>query len=137
MGPRRPPSPEAASEPIAARCDLRIATGAGPDLLPGQPLPPDLRVIVTRADIDGRKLAWAIDDQGTRSMHIVLQGAAVDRFAAETAGHVGENLAIAIDGTVVAVPTILSAIDGGEIEISGSPTNQAIDTLFPRCIIGA
>jgi preprotein translocase subunit SecD len=58
------------------------------------------------------------DMAGRTAIEITLTPAAAARFRTHTADHFGEQFAIALDGTVLAAPTINAVIDG-PMQISG------------------
>jgi preprotein translocase subunit SecD len=61
-----------------------------------------------------------IDQSGMRTVDITLRPAGAGIFAAYTASHIGEAFAIVMDGTVLAAPTIQSAIPAGQLQVSGA-----------------
>ncbi len=98
-------------------CDISIAAlGAEPRVLAGDPLPDDLAVIAGSGDFDPGETSIVVDEQGS-SIQLRLRGDATARLAAHTAGHTGEFLAIAINGTVVSVPMIMASIPDGDLQI--------------------
>jgi preprotein translocase subunit SecD len=62
------------------------------------------------------------DQTGRRTVDLVLREPARQAFAVYTAAHVGDFLAIVLDGRVVSAPVINEAIPGGEIQISLAET---------------
>lgn len=54
-----------------------------------------------------------------------LQSGAADLFSKYTADHVGQHMAIAMDGVVVTDPVIQSAITGGSVQINGGGMTYA------------
>jgi preprotein translocase subunit SecD len=53
-------------------------------------------------------------------------------FATWTADHVGERLAMVVDGEVLVAPTIQGAITEGMVSISGDYTRDEIDALLDK-----
>jgi hypothetical protein len=76
--------------------------------------------------IDGIRVPGAalVDDQlGQPALQLTLGEPGIDVFARYTSTHVGSRFAITIDDTVIAVPTIDSAIPDGIIQVTfGSPS---------------
>jgi preprotein translocase subunit SecD len=62
------------------------------------------------------------DQTGQRVVTITLSPAAARLFGTYTATHIGEFLAITLDGRVISAPTIQSEIRGGSVEISKNGT---------------
>jgi preprotein translocase subunit SecD len=70
--------------------------------------------------MDGAQVAdvtAGTDQSGGRTLDITLKPAAARFFADYTTSHVGEYLAITLDGTAVSVPLIMSEIPDGRIQI--------------------
>lgn len=98
-------------------CDLSIAALAGPDVVAGDPMPDDVLVIAGPGDFEPGGTSVIVDEEGS-SIQLRLRGDAVARFAAHTAGHTNEYLAITVNGTVISVPVILASIPDGAIRIA-------------------
>ncbi|GLZ36785.1 hypothetical protein [Actinokineospora sp. NBRC 105648] len=60
---------------------------------------------------------------------IKLSADAAAKFGSWTAEHVGERLAIVVDGKLVSAPQIASPIPGGEVQISGNFTEKSAKQL--------
>ncbi len=117
-------------------CDLTIvALPADSTLQPGDPLPAGALVLVGPDDFDRTTIAIVDDDSGNPAVSFELRGDAIARVAAHTAGHVGEPMAIAINGDVVAVPFIQSPLLDGKIQISsGIQDGDDLAAKFAGCV---
>lgn len=118
-------------------CNLAIA--AVPADLPleeGDPLPGSLPLLAGPADFDQDAVRVLADANGeTTIVDLQLRGDAVARFAAYTTGHAGELMAIAVNGTVVALPTIEGAIPDGRLQIaSGLLGESDFGERFAGCV---
>ena len=100
-----------------ASCDLLIVGTDDPNL---QQLPADALPVVVGDDVDPSGWAVVPDDGvgGGDQVIFRLRPDAAERFAAFTRGNIGRSIAIAVDDRVVAVPTIMAAIEDGEVAIS-------------------
>lgn len=108
-----------ASVPIPGACRISIAAlPPGSTVEVGEPLPAGGPLLVGPADLDPTKTGFAVDSVGQATLDIVLQGDAIARFGAHTAGHIGESLAVAIDDRVVMVPVIQAPIPDGAIQLT-------------------
>lgn len=58
------------------------------------------------------------DQAGGRTVDLILKDPARQAFAAYTAAHVGDYVAIALDGRVLSAPLINEAIPGGQVQVS-------------------
>jgi preprotein translocase subunit SecD len=69
------------------------------------------------------------DQTGGRSIDVTLDGEATALFADYTAAHIGDYLGITLDGIVISVPVVMSAISSGSVRISvvGTPESQLAD----------
>ena len=117
-------------------CDLTIvALPADSTLQPGDPLPAGAQVLARPDDFDRSAVAIVNDDAGNPAVSLELRGDAIARVAAHTAGHVGEFMAISINGDVVAVPVIQSPLLDGKIQISsGSEDGDDLAAKFVGCV---
>jgi preprotein translocase subunit SecD len=88
----------------------------------GQAVNPDWGVLLDEAAID--RAATAVGSQpvdGGSTIEIALLPEAARAFEEWTASHIGQNIAIALDGKVLIAPMIQDAIPGGRVTIqSGS-----------------
>jgi preprotein translocase subunit SecD len=95
--------------PIPAGADIPVA---------GQPL--DLRPLIRNDGFADARLG-AVDGRPRLELAFTPEAAAV--LGAHTSAHVGETLAIVVDGIVISAPIIQSPILGGEMVIEG-PSDQ-------------
>ncbi len=70
------------------------------------------------------------DQTGRRTVDFTLRPEASALFATYTAEHIGEYVAIVLDGAVISAPVINDAIPNGEVQISqggigGYPLDEA------------
>ncbi len=72
----------------------------------------------------------AVSDVSEIQVTFTEQGA--KRFAEVTRDHVGQRLAIMIDGKVYAAPKVMMEITGGKVVISGSFSEQEATDLVAR-----
>ena len=56
-------------------------------------------------------------------------------FGEWTLRHVGAKVSIMIDGRVVSEPRLMSAINGGSLQVNGLPEKE-IDALIPKLLDG-
>ena len=68
-------------------------------------------------------------DWGGPTITLKLDAAGADAFAKATTEHVGHAIAIVFDGQVLSAPVIREPITGGMLQISGSLTIEAAQTL--------
>ena len=120
---------------IPLPCDVTIsALPSDSTLASGDPLPAGLPVIAGPGDVDPGATTILVDVGGPTTVHLKLRGDAVARLGAHTTAHVGESMAIAVNGRVVAVPMIRAAIEGGEMQIvSGSTDAVDVGEAFAGC----
>ncbi|HLB44801.1 MAG TPA: protein translocase subunit SecD [Candidatus Limnocylindrales bacterium] len=93
------------------------------DVVDGQPIPADLRVVFAGDQID--TAAAGFNQIGERAVNFTLKPEGARLFAQYTTQHVNERFAIVLDGTVISAPNIRSPITGGQGEISGGFQTQA------------
>lgn len=113
------------------------ATIAGPgDATPGAtPGAAQYSVILTGSDIAD---AYAVEDAtGGHQVGVTLTEDAAVRFALYTAEHLGEPLALVLDGEVISVSVLQAAITGGSIVIGGDHTEAGAETLATQLRSGA
>lgn len=107
------------SVPILTSCRVSIAAlPLGSTIQVGEPLPAGGPLLVGPTDTDPTRTKFTIDSVGQATLDVVLRGDAIARFGAHTAGHIGESLAVAIDGRVAFVPIIQGPIPDGEIQLT-------------------
>jgi preprotein translocase subunit SecD len=64
---------------------------------------------------------WMDQLTGAENVEIDLNPAASQRLATWSTGHVGDSLAISLDGTIVAVPVVEAPITDGKIVVVFAP----------------
>ena len=122
--------------PRSLVCDVTIvALPADTTLKAGDPLPEQSLVLAGPDDFDRAAMEIAPDSNNQPALDLELRGDAIARLEAHTAGHSGEFMAIAINGTVVAIPMILSPIPDGQLQITSGGTGD-IDLAqeFAGCV---
>ena len=62
--------------------------------------------------------AVVYDQDGNRMVQLTLEPAAAAEFESWSAAHIGELFALVLDGEVISVPTIMSAIPDGVLQVS-------------------
>ena len=62
-----------------------------------------------------------VDQSGNPALELTLTPAAAKTFGAWTSAHVGDYLAIVVDGVVVTAPVIMSPTPNGQVEIGFGP----------------
>jgi hypothetical protein len=117
-------------------CDVSIvALPADTTLKPGDPLPDRSLVLAGPDDFDRTAIEIVPDANGGRAVELELKGDAIARVGAHTAGHVGEFMAIAINGTVVTIPMIQSPIADGKLQITGGGEGDVdLGQQFAGCV---
>lgn len=133
--PASPPAPSAsASGPVELREPValaRVVPAGGTSVLPD---PEGERLALEEPFLTITRLAGARTEfqEYTGSWVVVLSltGEDARAFGDWTAEHVGERLAVLVNGRVVFAPTIQSAIPGGEVVITARYSQrQATDLL--------
>lgn len=86
--------------------------------------------------LDGREVAAATvgrDQSGTGYVvDLTFRSAGAATWAAYTAAHVGQTVAVVVDTAVVSAPTVNQAIPGGKTQISGNFTRAQAQQLADR-----
>jgi SecD-like export protein len=135
------PTPEpSALEPVPPaavnRCLVTVlGLPAGVLISETDPIPPGSQVLAAPGDFDPGGTAVETNADGTSRLTIHLRGAAVERFATYTKGHIGDAVAIMVDGSVVSVPRIMEAIVGGEVSIDGGGPNSDFQERVAGCAL--
>ena len=118
-------------------CNLMIvALPADSTLQPGDPLPADPQVIAGPADFDDlRSSIKQTLPGGEVSLDLQLRGAGIGRVARYTEDHLGEPMALVINGEVVSVPIIQSPIPDGALSVTPATDDaQAFTERFAGCV---
>ncbi|MCA8909555.1 MAG: hypothetical protein KDA64_16940 [Rhodospirillaceae bacterium] len=76
----------------------------------------DPRPLMTTEHVERAEIT---DQLGPPSIHVLLTEAGGARLAEITSAHIGEMLAIVVDGTVVSAPRVMEPILGGSAMITG------------------
>ena len=111
---------------------IEVPPARANEVLPGQRIPPDLRVVFS-----GDKISTAsagVTQFGERAVDFKLSDEGARLFAEHTRQHVREQFAIVLDGTVISAPVINEPITGGQGQISGgfstiAEVNQLVTVL--------
>jgi hypothetical protein len=117
-------------------CDVSIvALPADTTLKAGDPLPDRSLVLAAPGDFDRTATEIVPDANNQLILNLELRGDAIARVGAHTAGHLGEFLAIAINGTVVTIPMIQSPIADGKLQITGGGEGDVdLGQQFAGCV---
>ncbi len=108
--------------------EAAIAGAVPPDseLIPGTPDSGQAYFLVKRRIlVSGENLTKAevtADQNNQTAIGFRFDGAGARRFGEATANNIGRPFAIVLDGQVISAPTIISAITGGQGQITGSYT---------------
>jgi protein-disulfide isomerase len=108
------------------------AAGIKPVPAKGDTIDPALSAQFTGADLDPAKIQAVVDTTSSSGLWMVKFGftaADASQFETWTGAHVGEFLAIAVDGVVQTVPSIASAVTGGSGEIEAEYTQSEATQL--------
>jgi hypothetical protein len=116
-------------------CDVAIvALPADSMLVPGDPLPPGSQVLAAPDDFDRTAITFGRDSMDYPAVNLELRGDAIGRVGAYTAGHMGEFLAISVNGSVVAVPMIQGPLLDGKLQVTGSQDGNDLTNRFAGCV---
>ncbi|HET8784834.1 MAG TPA: hypothetical protein VFM38_04310, partial [Candidatus Limnocylindrales bacterium] len=109
--------PNAAAPPPACAFSI-VALPADTLITEDEPLPAGSRVIVRPDEFDAR--ATTVEDgvDGSPTVTLHLRAAAIDAFAKHTKDHIGDAIAIVLNGDVMTVPVIQEQIPDGEIRLT-------------------
>jgi SecD/SecF fusion protein len=81
----------------------------------------DGKPLITRQDIESVKIGRTLNTQDIK-IQIKLKPSAVKVFADATRRNLDKSIAIVIDDVVCSYPVVRSAIEGGEVEVTGDFT---------------
>jgi preprotein translocase subunit SecD len=90
-------------------------------------LPPVYYALMTGADLDSASVTR--DTVGDYVIDFTLKEPGKTTFADYTTKHVGDYLAIVLDGSIISAPSVNSAITQGSGQISGNFTYDSANTL--------
>jgi preprotein translocase subunit SecD len=93
------------------------------------PAPKIYYALMTGADLDAANIIVSRDTVGKYAIDFGLNTEGSKVFADFTTKHVGEFLAIVLDGKVISAPVVNSPITEGKGQISGSFTYESANTL--------
>jgi len=82
------------------------------------------RIEIRRGDVAAAELARGGDEGDVPALDVTLTPEAARRIEELTAAHVGERVAIVVDGRVVMTPRVRDRIAGGRLEITGPPESE-------------
>jgi len=102
------------------------AAGVTPSLT-ATALPPVYYALMTGADLDSASVTR--DTVGDYVIDFTLKEPGKTTFADYTTKHVGDYLAIVLDGSIISAPSVNSAITQGSGQISGNFTYDSANTL--------
>jgi len=111
-------------------CEVAILAAGQTALEQGATIPPGLDQIAGPEDIDWA--ASSLEPGNPPVLQLSLKPEAAGRIADHTRENAGSFLAVAMNGQVVSAPMIMTAIEGGVIQLEGTePTEFA---AFAPCI---
>ena len=115
-------------------CDLTIAAidnGADVEL---DALPADAEVLVRPADVDPNGWVLTEDPDAGLVAELRLRPDAAERFAQHTRVHIGDFIALEVDGVVVAVPSIITPIEDGQLQVSFATADDGARQAIQSCL---
>jgi preprotein translocase subunit SecD len=131
------PTPEATNTPASA-------TPSSPEVTPtpspeATPAPENkvYHTVLTGAALDPARIVVRQDQVGKFMIEFALKPEAKQVFADYTSTHIGQVLAIVLDGRVISTPVIQSAITEGSGVITGNFTEESANALAIQLRYGA
>jgi SecD-like export protein len=114
---------------------VRIPAGTS-EVTAGQSLPATLPVLFGSEGV--ASIRDATDQNGNPALNVNLTPAAAQLFADYSTNHIGEQLAIVVDGRVVSAPIIQAPITGGQLQITNasSASGFTLDAPIRAILIG-
>ncbi len=112
-------------------CDLTIAAVDDPGI---EALPADAEVLVRPADVDPNGWVLTEDPDVGLVAELRLRPDAAERFAQHTRDHLGGFIALDVDGVVVAVPSIESPIEDGQLQVSFANADDGAREAIQSCL---
>jgi hypothetical protein len=113
----REPPPDAIREGLLLPLPSELmAVPAGTGVGPGSGTQ-GLEPLLGGADIESARPA--LDMSGRPALEFTLQPSAADAFDAHAAAHLGDQVALVIEGVIFAAPTLNSRSFGGEVQVVG------------------
>lgn len=132
--PAKDDAPSVGPVSLVVPIEMRPVIGPSSTEPSGTELPDPSGARLTLADpimvverLDGAEIE---NTTGSWALNLDLTDDDAATFADWTAGHVGEQLAMVVDGKIVVAPEIQAAITGGNVQISGNYTRDEIDDLL-------
>ncbi len=130
VSPTAPPTAEPTLAATGTANPAETATPAPATATPGPTAtaaPPHYYALMTGADLD--TVAVTRDNLGDYVIDFTLKEQGKTTFADYTSKHVGEYLAIVLDGKVISSPSVNSAITQGSGQITGGFTYESANAL--------
>jgi preprotein translocase subunit SecD len=100
------------------------------------PKPPSPCIVIIGADLDLSKISVGYDTFGAPVVNAGTKGTGVDRFSAYTGAHIGQHMAIVLDGTVITDPTIQAQLST-DWQITGIGSIDEATTIATSLKYGA
>lgn len=130
------PTPEATNTPASATPSPEVTPTLSPEATPA----PENKVyhtVLTGAALDPARIVVRQDQVGKFMIEFALKPEAKQIFADYTSTHIGQVLAIVLDGRVISTPVIQSAITEGSGVITGNFTEESANALAIQLRYGA
>jgi len=130
------PTPEATNTPASATPSPEVTPTPSPEATPA----PENKVyhtVLTGAALDPARIVVRQDQVGKFMIEFALKPEAKQIFADYTSTHIGQVLAIVLDGRVISTPVIQSAITEGSGVITGNFTEESANALAIQLRYGA
>jgi hypothetical protein len=115
-------------------CDVTIAAIDDGEDIEIETLPADAEVLVRPGDVDPNGWMLTEDPDVGLVAELRLRPAAAERFAQHTRDHIGDFIALEVDGVVVAVPSILSPIEDGRLQVSFPDADDGAREAIQACL---
>jgi len=130
------PTPEATNMPASTTPSPEVTPTPSPEATPA----PENKVyhtVLTGAALDPARIVVRQDQVGKFMIEFALKPEAKQIFADYTSTHIGQVLAIVLDGRVISTPVIQSAITEGSGVITGNFTEESANALAIQLRYGA
>ncbi len=130
------PTPEATNPPASATPSPEATPSSSSEATPA----PENKVyhtVLTGAALDSARIVVRQDQVGKFLIEFALKPEAKQIFADYTSTHIGQILAIVLDGRVISTPVIQSAITEGSGVITGNFTEESANALAIQLRYGA
>jgi preprotein translocase subunit SecD len=130
------PTPEATNTPASTTPSPEVTPTPSPEATPA----PENKVyhtVLTGAALDPARIVVRQDQVGKFMIEFALKPEAKQIFADYTSTHIGQVLAIVLDGRVISTPVIQSAITEGSGVITGNFTEESANALAIQLRYGA